>query len=315
MKRTVWMMAAVGIVLLGFAACGSAAPESPDESVLFAANGPALTVVEKQPDQYTTDPEDKTVPPEQSPDLLTMNSQEEEGFALFYPLLSETQFRCLMDEDGVDFIPNRLVSCEEGGLAYYSTAAGDLVYCTADFSTVKAVLCQQRVGLIIDARWLDADHLLFLQGNENEQAVYLFRPAEDMVELLYQSPEGRQILGIELDENGHPTTIPHDHGEYFDVAPLDKAENVRRQICLTLEEMNIQPESSHHEQGPGQNEVDFRYSDPLSAADNAVTFLTVVKTIAARNGLYADFSPRPLERRPGSGFHINMSVQGLQSRR
>ena len=207
MKRTVWMMAAVGIVLLGFTACGSAAPESPDESVLFAANGPALTVVEKQPDQYTTDPEDKTVPPEQSPDLLTMNSQEEEGFALFYPLLSETQFRCLMDEDGVDFIPNRLVSCEEGGLAYYSTAAGDLVYCTADFSTVKAVLCQQRVGLIIDARWLDADHLLFLQGNENEQAVYLFRPAEDMVELLYQSPEGRQILGIELDENGQPVCI------------------------------------------------------------------------------------------------------------
>ena len=204
MKRTVWMMAAVGIVLLGFAACGSAAPESPDENTLFAANGPALTVVEKQPDQYTTDPEDKTVPPEQSPDLLTMNSQEEEGFALFYPLLSETQFRCLM---GVDFIPNRLVSCEEGGLAYYSTAAGDLVYCTADFSTVKAVLCQQRVGLIIDARWLDADHLLFLQGNENEQAVYLFRPAEDMVELLYQSPEGRQILGIELDENGQPVCI------------------------------------------------------------------------------------------------------------
>ena len=81
------------------------------------------------------------------------------------------------------------------------------MYCTADFSTVKAVLCQQRVGLIIDARWLDADHLLFLQGNENEQAVYLFRPAEDMVELLYQSPEGRQILGIELDENGQPVCI------------------------------------------------------------------------------------------------------------
>lgn len=207
MKQTAWMMAAVGIVLFGFAACGSAAPESPNENTLFAANGPALTVVEKQPDQYTTDPEDKTVPPEQSPDLLTMNSQEEAGFALFYPLLSETQFRCLMDEDGVDFIPNRLVSCEEGGLAYYSTAAGDLVYCTADFSTVKAVLCQQRVGLIMDARWLDADHLLFLQGNENEQAVYLFRPAEDMVELLYQSPEGRQILGIELDENGQPVCI------------------------------------------------------------------------------------------------------------
>lgn len=112
------------------------------------------------------------------------------------------------------------------------------------------------------------------------------------------------------DDNGEPTRIPYDNAGYMDIAPEDKGENVRREICLTLERMGIQPESSHHEEGPGQNEVDFRYSDPLSAADNAVTFLTVVKTIAARNGLYADFSPRPLEGRPGSGFHINMSVQG-----
>ena len=113
-----------------------------------------------------------------------------------------------------------------------------------------------------------------------------------------------------LDENGEVTEVPYDQATYMDVAPEDRCENVRREICLTLERMGIQPESSHHEEGPGQNEVDFRYSDPLSAADNAVTFLTVVKTIAARNGLYADFSPRPLEGRPGSGFHINMSVQG-----
>ena len=113
-----------------------------------------------------------------------------------------------------------------------------------------------------------------------------------------------------LDENGEVTDVPYDQATYMDVAPEDRCENVRREICLTLERMGIQPESSHHEEGPGQNEVDFRYSDPLSAADNAVTFLTVAKTIAARNGLYADFSPRPLEGRPGSGFHINMSVQG-----
>ena len=113
-----------------------------------------------------------------------------------------------------------------------------------------------------------------------------------------------------LDENGEVTDVPYDQATYMDVAPEDRCENVRREICLTLERMGIQPESSHHEEGPGQNEVDFRYSDPLSAADNAVTFLAVVKTIAARNGLYADFSPKPLEGRPGSGFHINMSVQG-----
>ena len=74
--------------------------------------------------------------------------------------------------------------------------------------------------------------------------------------------------------------------------------------------MGIQPESSHHEEGPGQNEIDFRYSDALSAADNAMTFRTVVKAIAAGNGLCADFSPKPLPDYPGSGLHINLSVNG-----
>jgi len=115
---------------------------------------------------------------------------------------------------------------------------------------------------------------------------------------------------FKLDENGKPTGLPYDGASYMDVSPEDKCENIRREICLTLEQMGIQPESSHHEEGPGQNEVDFRYSDALSAADNAVTFLTVVKTIAARNGLFADFAPKPLPGKPGSGFHINMSVQG-----
>ena len=207
MKRYTLMMAAVGIVLLTFAACGSAAPEKTDDNVLFAANGPALTVVEKQPDQYVTDPGSENTLPEQSPDLLTMNSEEEAGYALFYPLLSETQFRCLMAQDGVDFIPNRLVQCEEGGIAYYNSTSGDLVYCTSDFSSVKAILCDERIGFIKEARWLDADRLLFLQGDDSQQAVYLFSPQEDIVELLYQSPEGRQILGIEIDEEGQPVCI------------------------------------------------------------------------------------------------------------
>ncbi len=76
-----------------------------------------------------------------------------------------------------------------------------------------------------------------------------------------------------------------------------------------LQELGIQPEGAHHEEGPGQNEIDFRYSDALSAADNAMSFRRVVKTVAAKNGLWADFSPRPLENAPGSGFHINLSVQ------
>ena len=112
-----------------------------------------------------------------------------------------------------------------------------------------------------------------------------------------------------LDDNGNPTKEPYDNATYMDIAPEDKGENIRREVCLTLEQMGIQPESSHHEEGPGQNEIDLRYSDPLTAADNAMTFQTVVKTIARRNGLYADFSPKPLENKPGNGFHINLSVK------
>ena len=114
---------------------------------------------------------------------------------------------------------------------------------------------------------------------------------------------------FKLDDNGDPTKEPYDNAGYMDIAPDDKGENIRREICITLEQMGIYPESSHHEEGPGQNEIDFRYSDPLTAADNAVTFRSVVKTIANRNGIYADFSPKPIENRPGNGMHINFSVK------
>ncbi len=113
---------------------------------------------------------------------------------------------------------------------------------------------------------------------------------------------------FKTDEQGNPTHAPLDRGSYFDIAPLDRGENVRRQICLTLDEMGIRPESSHHEQGPGQNEIDFHYSDPLTAADSLMTFKAVVKAIAASNGLYASFMPKPMMGESGSGLHINLSL-------
>ena len=114
---------------------------------------------------------------------------------------------------------------------------------------------------------------------------------------------------FKLDENGNKTDVPYDNAGYMDVAPEDKGENIRREICLTLEQMGIYPESSHHEEGAGQNEIDFRYSDALTAADNAITFRQVVSSVAFRNGLYADFSPKPMDNAPGNGFHINFSVK------
>lgn len=122
----------------------------------------------------------------------------------------------------------------------------------------------------------------------------------------YQFGSRMEFYLFKTDEEGNPTYVPYDNAGYMDVAPLDKGENVRREICLTLERMGIVPVNSHHEAGPGQNEIDFVSSDPLTAADHASTFITVVKTIAARNGLFADFSPKPLSDKPGSGFHINI---------
>ena len=110
------------------------------------------------------------------------------------------------------------------------------------------------------------------------------------------------------DENGEPTSVPFDNGGYLDVYPLDKGENIRREICICLEEMGIRPETSHHERGPGQNEVDFKFSDAVNSADNFITFKQVVKSIAARNGLFASFSPKPLPDKSGSGLHVNLSL-------
>ena len=114
---------------------------------------------------------------------------------------------------------------------------------------------------------------------------------------------------FENDDRGRPTRIPIDAGGYFDVAPLDAGENIRRDICLTMEQMGLAPQHSHHENGHGQNEIDFRYSDPLTAADHAITFHTVVRTVAAQNGLCANFSPKPLPDWDGNGMHINISAQ------
>ena len=114
---------------------------------------------------------------------------------------------------------------------------------------------------------------------------------------------------FKLDENENNTYIPLDQGGYMDVSPEDKGEDVRREICFTLSDMGIQPEASHHEEGPGQNEIDFRYSTALRAADNAQTFKWVVKTISKSNGLYADFSPKPLKQEAGNGLHINISIE------
>lgn len=113
---------------------------------------------------------------------------------------------------------------------------------------------------------------------------------------------------FKTDENGDKTDEPFDNAGYMDVAPEDKGENIRREICLTLIEMGMNPECSMHLDGPGQNQIVFRYADAITAADNAMNFVSVVKAAAQHNGLYADFNPKPIVNKPGNGMHINLSV-------
>lgn len=113
---------------------------------------------------------------------------------------------------------------------------------------------------------------------------------------------------FKTDEEGRPTNIPWDEGGYMDISPMDRGENIRREICLCLEEMGIQPEQSHHEAGPGQNEIDFKTSDALTTADNYITYKNVVGAISARNGVYASFAPKPIKGESGNGLHMKLST-------
>src|SRR3982075_4144277 len=108
--------------------------------------------------------------------------------------------------------------------------------------------------------------------------------------------------------NGMPTTESHDSASYFDLSPIDQGEDVRREIVLALEAMGFHVEAAHHEVAPGQHEIDFRYDDVLTTADNISTFRFVVKNVAIRHGLHATFMPKPIYGINGSGMHTHMSL-------
>lgn len=111
-----------------------------------------------------------------------------------------------------------------------------------------------------------------------------------------------------LDEDGKPTTTSHDKGGYFDLGPVDRGENCRKEICLALESMGFEIEASHHETARAQHEIDFKYDEVLKTADNVMTFKYVVKNLANQHGLYATFMPKPVFGIAGSGMHTNISL-------
>ena len=124
----------------------------------------------------------------------------------------------------------------------------------------------------------------------------------------YTHPEIEFYLlkSSKLDKNGRP--VPVDSAGFFDNVPGGTAHDFRRRSVRMLEELGISVEFSHHEGGPGQNEIDLRYADALTTADNIMTFRTVVKEVAIEQGVYATFMPKPFSEHPGSGMHTHMSL-------
>ncbi|MDD4495295.1 MAG: type I glutamate--ammonia ligase [Eubacteriales bacterium] len=139
----------------------------------------------------------------------------------------------------------------------------------------------------------------------------LKRALQKSVEMGYDAynvgPECEFFLFL-TDSEGNPTIKTQDNAGYFDLGPVDLGENARRDMILALEEMGFSVETSHHENAPGQHEIDFKYNDALTTADAVITFKLVVKIIAQRHGLHASFMPKPITGINGSGMHTNVSL-------
>jgi len=136
------------------------------------------------------------------------------------------------------------------------------------------------------------------------------KEAEEMGFIMNVGPEAEFFLFLQ-DESGKATTRTHDQASYFDLGPVDLAENARRDMVLTLEDMGYEVEASHHEVAPGQHEIDFKYDSALNTADKIQTFKLVVKSIAQRHGLHATFMPKPVAGINGSGMHCHQSLTTL----
>ena len=216
-------------------------------------------------------------------------------------------------QKNISILPSEVKKAFEGGIAINARAIAGFegsedsnLYLLPDSSTLSILPWRPDSGRVIrmfcdvvtsDGKPFEADTRAILKKAvaKAEEAGIDFRFGSESEFYLFKK-----------DDEGNPTHTPYDEAGYLDIAPLDRGENIRREICLTIEQMGLSPERSHHERGPGQNEIDFHYGKPLKAADQMTTFKMVVNTVADRNGLVADFSPVPLQDKPGNGYHINI---------
>ncbi len=163
-----------------------------------------------------------------------------------------------------------------------------------------------RIAMII-ASVYDSNRKPFM-GDPRNNLIRMLGKMEDRGFSKFNVGVEPEFFLFKLDEEGNPTTEPNDKGGYFDLAPLDLGENVRREIVLTLQSLNFEIEAAHHEVAVGQDEVDFKYANALTAADRLQVFKLIVKSIARKHGYHATFMPKPIAGINGNGMHTNMSL-------
>jgi len=152
----------------------------------------------------------------------------------------------------------------------------------------------------------DPDNKPF-EGSPRYALKKVLQEAKAMGYTMYVGPEPEFFL-FQLNENGVPTLETNDKAGYFDLPPVDKGEDARRDMVETLQSMGFEIEASHHEVAPGQHEIDFKYQEALTTADSIVTFRIVVRTVAQQHGLHATFMPKPIYGIAGSGMHLHVSL-------
>jgi glutamine synthetase len=135
----------------------------------------------------------------------------------------------------------------------------------------------------------------------------VLQEAKELGYTMQVGPEPEFFM-FQLDEDGAPTLKTNDKASYFDLPPVDKGEEARRDMVETLQSIGFEIEAAHHEVAPGQHEIDFKYMEALKTADNIMTFRIVVRTVAQRHGLHATFMPKPIYGINGSGMHLHISL-------
>lgn len=185
------------------------------------------------------------------------------------------------------------------------------MYCFPDLSTFAIIPWREEsdedanvARLICDIHNPDGTPF---EGCPRTNLKRVMQKAKEMGCVMNVGPEAEFFL-FKRDSEGCPTTITHDLAGYYSAAPDDKGEGIRRQIIRALTKMGFEIEASHHEVARGQHEIDFKYADALTTADNIVTLKYAVKAIASHNGLHATFMPKPIVGINGSGMHCNISL-------